>query len=421
MRSLNRHWLNSGGICLLAVLGATAEPAQALSMREAVRDAIQNYPTIIAAQAERNIAAFDINSAKGKHYPTVDMTGSRRLTGDTDNRFGPRIRLNLWASGAIDAEIEREEWREKSLGNMTQVTREGVAFDVITAYLDTVRARLLRDTALRNLKRHSDLVEDFREISRLDKGRRFDLVQSKARMEQVRFAVAERETEVSLARESLARFYSQPFDTNSLREPATLAEPNAVTADSMRVMSEKHPAVIAARHRYQSAQANVKVAKGARGPRLDVEARAGADSFSQLTMSWPAFDISAGANQDAAEAALVGVQAEVDEQLRLVGEQQRIALQAYKSARERENIAQGQVDIAEQLVTVYREQFGIGRRNLLDLLNAYAELASAESATQSSRIDTLLARYQMEHASGRLTLLFEERPGTGSNPVRINN
>jgi|GEM_PF-5472594 len=420
MTKTNRRWLDALSVCALTAVIAYPSPASALSMRDAVRYALQNYPSIIAAQAERRIASFDIDRAKGKHYPTVDMAGSRRLTGDTDNRFGPRIRLNVWASGAIDAEIEREQWREKSLGNMEQNTRENIAFDVITAYLEVVRSKLLRETAARNLKRHGDLVDDFREIAKLDKGRRFDLVQSKARMEQVRFAVAERDSEASRARETLTRFYPEPFEFDRVREPATLAEPGNTSADAFATLSEKHPAVVAARQRYQSAQANVKVAKGSRGPRFDVETRAGADSFSQLTMSWPAFDISAGANEDAAQAALVGVQAEVDEQLRLVGEQQRIAFQAYKSARERENIAQGQVDIAEQLVTVYREQFGIGRRNLLDLLNAYAELASAESATQSSRIDTLLARYQMEHASGRLTMLFEERPGAGSKPVNAD-
>ncbi len=421
MHSLNRLWLSVASLCLLGAIATYAPPASALSMRDVVKYAINNYPTIIAAQAERNIAAFDIDRAKGKHYPTVDMAGSRRLSGDTDNRFGPRIRLNVWASGAIEAEVDREKWREQALGKLEQVTRENIAFDVITAYLEVIRARHLRETAARNLKRHSELVDDFREIAKLDKGRRFDLVQSKSRMEQVRFAVAEREADLSRTRETLSRFYPEEYAIDQLREPPTLAEPGSITPEVLLSLSEKHPAVVAARNRYQSAQANVKVAKGTRGPRLDVETRAGADSFSQLTLSWPAFDISAGANEDAAMAALVGVQAEVDEQLRLVGEGQRIAVQAFKSARQREDIAKGQVDIAEQLVTVYREQFGIGRRNLLDLLNAYAELASAESATQSSRIDTLLARYQMEHASGRLSLLFEERVSPAQNPETKDN
>ena len=51
-------------------------------------------------------------------------------------------------------------------------------------------------------------------------------------------------------------------------------------------------------------------------------------------------------------------------------------------------------------------QFQIGRRNLLDLLNAFAELYSADSALVSARVDRSLARYQMEYAVGRLSKLY---------------
>ncbi|MGB7184864.1 MAG: TolC family protein [Burkholderiaceae bacterium] len=382
---------------------------QPLSLRKIVRYAIDNYPSVIAAQADRQIASFNINRARGKHYPVVDVAGAQRLRGDSTNQFGPRIRMNVWASGAIEAEIERETWREQSLASVSLQTREEVAFDVVTAYLDLLGAIGQEKVARQNLERHQALVEDFREIARIDKGRRFDLVQSLARMSQVQFSLAQRQSDIIRGREVLSRFYPFPFDPARLREPAALSEPVGLSNARLQAVIDQHPSVLAAANRLRAAEANIKMAKGERGPRVDVETRTGADSFSQLTFSWPAFDLAAGATEDAAVAGLSSAKASLDEQQRLVAEEQKIAWENYKSARERETIASGQVDIAKQLVTVYREQFGIGRRNLLDLLNAYAELANAESSTHGSRIEALLARHQMEYSAGRLSLLFVER------------
>ena len=400
----------------------TAQPALALTLAEAVRQALDNYPAILAAQAERAVAQSDIQRAKGKHYPTVDFAGTRRTSGDLDNSLGPRMRLNLYASGAIEAEVDRERFREQALTSRVIEQREIVAFDTVNAYLRLLGALRLREVAQRNLDRHGALVADFEAIASIDQGRRFDLVQARARFEQVRFQLAERDTEIALAREALARFYDLPFEPAELQPVPRLPTPTPIQTGAVArtdaseatedptsaPIAPVHPSIEAARQELQSAQANVRVARGNLGPRVDAEARAGANSFSGLTFSWPAFDLSARAARDSATASLAGAQARVAEEERLVAEQQRSAFEAWRAAQRRNTIAEGQIDIAKQLVEVYREQFGIGRRNLLDLLNAYAELSNAEASAVTSTIDASRARHQIEFAAGRLTQLFTD-------------
>lgn len=388
-----------------AAMAAAASP----SLTEMVNYALSNYPALLIARSDRNVARFDIERARSKHYPTVSVAGARKLDGRVTGSFGPRINLNLYASGAINAEIEREKWREKSLVSTESERREDIAFDVVLAYFRLLGAVQLRDTTSRSLDRHLALVEDFRQIARIDAGRRFDLVQAQARAEQVRFQLAERKTEIALSTEALIRFYPEPFNPESLNTPAGIEPPQAQNAARQVAIADQHPTVLAAQNQFMAAKANLRVARGNRGPRVDVESQTGANRFSQLTLSWPAFDLAASAAQDSADAALVGAQASVDEQRRLVLESQRTALAAWRTANDRERIASNQISIAEQLVEVYREQFGIGRRNLLDLLNAYTELASAEAAATSSQIDASLARHQIEYSAGRLSLVFESR------------
>jgi adhesin transport system outer membrane protein len=390
-----------------ALCAAMAPAAAATSLREVVRYALASDPSIVASRAEREAAGYDIERARAKHLPTVDVAGSRRVTGDTSNRLGPRVNLNLWASGAIDAEIERETWREQSLASRVTAQRETVAFETLSAWFRLLAARDLLAAARANFERHAALVEDFRQIVRIDRGRRFDLVQASARLEQIRFLVAEGEAELAQAREALARWYPLPVDPSDMAAPPVLSEPAVLNPARLEALIDQHPAVLAAARDLRSARANLEVASASRGPRLDLEARSGADSFSQVTLSWPAFDPAARAGEASAAASLTGAEATVETERRLVTERLRSADQAWRTARQRADIAAGQIRIAEQLVEVYREQFGIGRRNLLDLLNAYAELASAESAAVRSRLEAAQARYRIEFAMGRLTLLFQ--------------
>jgi outer membrane protein TolC len=84
-------------------------------------------------------------------------------------------------------------------------------------------------------------------------------------------------------------------------------------------------------------------------------------------------------------------------------------MREWEAAGRREAIARGQIAVAQEVVEVYRAQFQIGRRNLLDLLNAYAELANAELAFEAAGVDREIARHQIESAIGRLAAHYEQK------------
>jgi outer membrane protein TolC len=57
---------------------------------------------------------------------------------------------------------------------------------------------------------------------------------------------------------------------------------------------------------------------------------------------------------------------------------------------------------AEQMVAAYREQFKIGRRTLLEVLNAENELFTARSNVESTRQDMALASWRLVALQGRM-------------------
>ncbi len=383
--------------------------AASATLEDVIRTAVARYPSIESARATRDAAHFDVASARAGHFPSVTFNGQRRIVGTATNLTQPQLNLNLYASGAIEAGVEREQWREHSLSSTLAATREDVAYEAAAAWFRLYRATTIQAANLRNLERHSRLVEDFAAIASIDTGRRYDLIQARSRTEQVRQTATTGEAEIASARAVLARFYPRPVDLAALMPPPELPDPPLPGDDTLI----QHPNVEAARRSLLSAEAHARATRAARGPRLDLAATTGAYSSTVLQFSWPAFDLARTAAEDSAGAALAGARAAVQEQELIVRERQQTAFQAWRAAMDREKVAVGQVAASNELVDVYRQQFQIGRRNLLDLLNAFAELYSAEASRDAARVDRAAARYQLEYAAGRLSTVFD-RPSDGT-------
>lgn len=394
------------GIVALPVV-ALVRPALALTMQEAVQQALVDYPSIRVAQSNRNVAQLGVEQAEALHWPTVDLVGAGRVAGEAVSIVRPRARLNLWASGGIEAQVEREDLHTRSLASVEIQTREDVAFAVTQAWLRVVRAEVLLEVTRASLERHEDLEADFAAIAQIDVGRRYDLVQARTRTEQVRLLIADRQSEIALARAALARFVRAALPAEPLALPTdTLPEP---TPDALTLAAlDEHPAVRAAQLEFDSAQANTRVARASRRPRLDLESTVGKDSATQLLLSWPAFDRGADAAERAAVAQLGAEGARLAEARQQTAEDVRIAREEWLAVERRARIAEGQVGLAEELVVTYREQFRIGRRNLLDLLNAFNELYQAQVAVATARVDHVLSRLQIEYAAGKLVRAIEQ-------------
>lgn len=392
---------------LFCGLAGFVRPAAALTMQEVVLQALADYPSIRLAQARRSVAELDIEQAEALHWPTVDLVGAGRVAGEAVSVVRPRARLNLWASGGIEAQVRRETLNEQALASTEVQTREDVALLVSQAWLRVVRAETLLDATRASLARHEELEGDFAAIAQIDVGRRYDLIQARTRTEQVRLQVADREAEIALARATLERFTHQPLPPESLELPTIrLPAPGPDTTTPADI--DAHPAIRAAQLQLDSAQANTRVARAARQPRLDLESTIGKDSATQLLLTWPAFDLAADAAERSAVAQVGAESARLAEARQQVAEDVRTARAEWAAAGRRAELAVAQVDLAKELSVTYREQFRIGRRNLLDLLNAFNELFQAESAVASARVDKVLSRLRIEHAAGRIVQAFEQ-------------
>jgi adhesin transport system outer membrane protein len=392
-------------LLLAAALAGAAAPLAAAPLDAVVRAAIADFPSIRAAQANRSAAEYRVEEARARHLPVLDIGAAGRVSGAAVSTPLPRARVNLYASGAIDAAVERESQRAAALESRETVTRDDVAFGAAQTYLRTLRAAWLVAATEVNLARHQRLADDFEQIVRFDAGRRFDLVQAQARVQLVRGTLEDRLAELGSARQALARYYREPIEPAALALPAVAEiapEPAPAIGD------QQHPTVVAARRDVSAAEANARTLRLQRRPRLDFEATGGRDPLSQVVLVWPAFDATLTAAEQGAVAAQLGAEATLQDVELTLAEARRQADQDYTSAGRRIEQARLQVGLATELVSIYYEQFRVGRRNLLDLLTAYGELANGESALAGAMVDRALARYRIAYTTASFAPRFDD-------------
>jgi outer membrane protein, adhesin transport system len=369
---------------------------QATPVEDVIRVALAEYPTIVAARADTEAARIRIVEARARHLPVLEAAAAARVRGQPPSGPLPRLRFNLYAGGSIEALVERETLTARSLASREAQVREEVAFAAAQAYLRLLRGLRVALARERSVERHRKLADDFAEIARLDPGRRFDLVQARSRLSLATGQLDDAVAEVAAARQGLARFYPYPVDEAAMRVPELPAPPDAPGA------VDAHPSVRAARSVLDSAEVNARVQRLQRGPRVDFEAIGGREPLSRIVLSWPVFDRTLTAAEQSAASALVGAEATLRETELEVTEVLRQASVDHVAAMRRLDQARGQAVLGDELVDIYFAQFQVGRRNLLDLLTAFAELATAEVRVASAEVDVALSRFRHAFASGTL-------------------
>lgn len=374
-RACSRQTL--GGALLAGLLLALGGAAQAAGLAGLIADAVTRDPSVLEAQANEEVAEARADAARAQHYPTLGTeVGGFIANPDRFNQpfRGVVGRVNLYAAGSIESSILREDLRRESLEWKITQTREQVAGSVAQSFLEALRAKELAEVEQRNLARHEKIVGDLEVVVANDPGRRYELVQAESRALQVRMRIVQYEKATQLALSRLSRY---------TRLDATLDNPIAadwrarLPADAE---ARVHPAIVAQQREADAIRADQKTLRQQRLPRVDLEAGAGNQRYARVVLNWSFFDRSADFTVQSA-AKQIGAAEQRAELLQREVDQRAATAEADMAQSQREiAAAQDQIGASASVVELYELQFKVGRRSLIELVNAYQELASVEAS-----------------------------------------
>jgi adhesin transport system outer membrane protein len=136
---------------------------------------------------------------------------------------------------------------------------------------------------------------------------------------------------------------------------------------------------------------------------LDAVRGRNSDAFIMLRMKYDLFNGGA----DKASERIVKLQTqdmryELDDLRRELKREASQAWLSYQSNSIRVNFLQDYVESAQTTKTAYAQQFNIGQRSLIDLLDAENELLKAKGQLHESKQELVLSKYQIMHLQGQL-------------------
>lgn len=421
---------------------ATAPAAQprTITFSEAVSIALRQNGTLRQAV---NAAALDtvaVRQSKNAFLPDLrfSTTGSQSYdrspvsgasgasnTLTSAMNAGVSSSYTLYNGGANRANLRQAQLQQSAGGQDVERTRQSVVFTVASNYLGLIEAqeqlRVRRET-LASEQAQRDQIREF-----VQAGRRpiADQYQAEATVAAAQLAVVQAQRDVELAKvELMQTLQLDPRGDYAFPAPAANAAQTTPVAgmDALLARAFERRADLAAREtELQAAAQGVSAARAARLPTVSVSAgyntslNSGNDAglFDQLNqrqggsvsvgVSLPIFDRgSAAAETQRAQIAQDNARIALENQRQQVGLEVRRAYLDYQSAQEQLRAAQAGETAARQSLAATEERYRAGVGTLVEVTQARATLAQAQSALVTARYNLLFQRTLVDYYVGDL-------------------
>lgn len=411
-----------------AVLLCTS-PAYAVELRDAVQAALSTNPEIRQAVANRVATQEERVQAQGLWYPRISVKGSagvrnlrnptRRSIGIADQTLYPIegeliVDQLLFDSGGREAEIRRQASRTDAAAARVEERSEFVALNVARTYIDYLLQQRLVAIAEDNATFHERLSGDLREGVSRGSISVADQQQAEERLQSARARVTEAREDLETAAITFRTLTGMPVDSVSM--PPDLSQCQPGTLEEAEAMArQNNPRVQEAIADLNTAREDIRAARSEIGPRVNLEGRARAghdidgfagrttDLLGQVVLRWDLYNGGIKeANVREQRARADEVHARLFERTRRAEEDTRTAWNRLQNQSRLVSELETQGRITDDLLLSYREQFNIGRRSLLDVLDAQNTRNNVQAQAETARLAKLYAQYRVLAASNRL-------------------
>lgn len=412
------------------VVGGTAQAEPPEPLRDAAMEAVLSNPDVQSRWHAFRAAGEEQTGARGRFMPEIDLNAragyqSQRSNNNNFNNFSrnPRgVDITLTQMLYDGFETASEVGR---LGEIQRVryfelreSTEETALEAVRAFADVQRQRALVELAQENYDAHKDVYDQIVDQTDRGVGRGVDLEQASGRL-----ALAESNllTERQNLHDVNARYYRvvgrMPADERVDLVGTFSDEPIPATAqEALTEAITKNPAMFASLRNMEAAQQQRNVARSAFHPRVDLQLRHAyendvlerddtriRDTSALVVMSFNLFR--GGADQARVRQFTEEFNQARDQQEGVCRNVRQTVSVAYNDIRSLESqlrFLRQHRDSSDRVRTAYRQQFGIGQRSLLDLLDTENEYFEASRAHVNAQHDMEIAKARALNGLGRL-------------------
>lgn len=398
------------------------------TLQEAVRLAVHTHPSVLTEIASKEAAEHEARSVFGELLPQVDMyaegggershnevTRSRALSGKYDSEYHSLLRNEqrlslkqlIYDGRKTVSRKEAAELRASAAALTVEDRAEQIGLRALEAYLDVLRYERMFDLASENVNQHMEILEKTRIRAEAGGGTIADLEQARSRLSSAKDRLLDIQ---GALRDARSRYLEAVGTLPAELIMPELSDDSPITSLDQavaRALAENR-GIKSSRQEVEARTRDLKVAQAAFQPRLGLELStsrtenldglegAGLDCLGMVTLNYNLY--SGGSDQAAlrrSRTLLLRARLQARERTRDVEKQSRLAFNAMTTAAERLPVLRENREKSTQVLAAYNDQFILGKRSLLDLLDAQNELYTAKVNLLNGEVGYIYARYSI--------------------------
>ena len=420
---------------LPGVLAAAEKPAEnTVSLQEVFQDITRTDPSILEAYDRYQSVLAERGIAKSEFRPTIgtvlsagpESTDGVPTNDKRENLFATSATLfarqNLYNGGRSTAFVAETDARILAAAYDVLNVANNAYLACSEAYINVVRARDLLQIAEENALTQERIMRQVREKTDAGFNRVSELYNSESRLSLAKASYISRQQDLNQALEYFHRQFGRLLRPEQFVKPEPTYSPSGTLPETVDVALKKHPALKVAKYNIETRRYTYEKSMAANYPSLDFELKSqyrndtGGEegdtnqSGAYLTLSYNFWDGGLREGEQARDQMAIRKEYQRSYiERRNVNETVRLAWNIMEAENYKTKYLTDHVAQSAKTLEAFKEEYYVGRRTLLDLLNMENEYTDAKISRVDSEFSHLIALYRLMQATG--VLLDEYVPG----------
>lgn len=417
-----------------------------ITMTDTIYGVLRHHRALRGMQENRQVLEHEVRRAQAGFGPSVDLRGeaggnmlSDRTTRDYDldkkmygiGEISARLTQPIWDGFATRSRVRSARSTLESVKHRVFDTATTLSLDGIIAQIDLLRRRAIYELAEKNVATHRSILAQTQDRTNLGADTEADVTQAQTRLARALASLSEAQAALLVAEDTYTRLTGMPPSDHI--QPVPMPPQEFTGPQEVYEMAEKYnPKLAAYLQDIRVQQAEKELAKSTYYPTFNAEIgptysdRGGSYdrwvySFDAVgTMRWNVFNSGA----DLAETRAAGARIRQARQtmydfaddLKLDCESTWVN---YLSAQDQYKNYTEAIKYNEFTRAAYLEQFQMGKRSLLDVLDAENELYNSSTQAETARGNILVGAYRLCALTGNLLPMLKiDLEPLSKNPPR---
>jgi len=431
--------IKKGAVGLLCSAMLLPSLSHGQSLEEAVAATFETHPELRATYTRFKASEKQVEQAEAGYLPTIDATAgigyeytdspsTRRTDDDTESlvrrELGVSLTQDLFTGFHTQSEVERTSHATSADQWRLYAAAEDLALEVSQVYLAFIESEQLVALSEKNFASHETIYEQIKERTDSGFGSSADLSQIEARLANAHSNLIAAQNNYLDNKATFYRVVAQSPENLVIPSPDASMLP-ATKEEGIQVALENNPVIKSAYNDIDAAKAQHESAKSNYYPRVWVDLEAnfndnldgvdgradggedvGGENNEVVAMLRLSYNLYSGGQDDAfsKETAYQINEAKALNRTvhRDVTEGFILSWNAFEQLKLQKKYIKMNVIASKETQVAYNEQFKLGQRSLLDLLDTENELFEARRDYLTTDFNEIAAQYRVLNAMGLL-------------------